>query len=87
MLIMIFLTVYADRTMRRIAIIDNCDHELFIEDINEQELEEKYGGDEQKYIDDNYTFEGDYSWDWITDTEYIPEGESDPMDVEFTELL
>ena len=73
--------------MRRIAIIDHSDHELFIEDVNEQELEEKYGGDEQKYIDENYTFEGDYSWDWITDTQYYPEGESVPMEVEFTELL
>ena len=73
--------------MRRIAIIDHWDHELFIEDINEQGLEEKYGGDEQKYIDDNYTFEGDYSWDWITDTAYTPEGESDPIDVEFTDLI
>jgi hypothetical protein len=73
--------------MRRIAIIDHSDHELFIEDVNEQELEEKYGGDEQKYIDENYTFEGDYSWDWITDAEYIPEGESTPMEVDFAELL
>ena len=73
--------------MRRIAIIDHSDHELLIEDINEQELEEKYGGDEQKYIDENYTFEGDYSWDWITDTQYFPEGESVPMEVDFAELL
>ena len=73
--------------MRRIAIIDHSDHELLIEDVNEQELEEKYGGDEQKYIDENYTFEGDYSWDWITDTQYFPEGESTPMEVDFAELL
>jgi hypothetical protein len=58
-----------------------------IEDINEQELENQYGGDEQKYIDDNYTFEGDYSWDWITDTQYFPEGESNPVDVEFTDWI
>ena len=73
--------------MRRIAIIDHNDHELLIEDINEQELEEKYGGDEQKYIDDNYTFEGDYSWDWITDTQYFEEGETDPIEVEFKDLV
>jgi hypothetical protein len=73
--------------MRRIAIIDHYDHELFIEDIDEQELEEKYGGDEQKYIDENYTFEGDYSWDWITDAAYIPEGETDPVGVEFADLV
>jgi hypothetical protein len=72
---------------RRIAIIDHNEHELLIEDVNEQELEEKYGGDEQAYINDNYTFEGDYSWDWITDTQYFPEGDPDPMEVEFTDWL
>lgn len=71
----------------RIAILDHSSHELLVEDINEQELEKKYGGDEQKYIDENYTFEGDYSWDWITDTQYYPEGESVPMEVDFVELL
>lgn len=54
--------------MRRIAIIDHSTHTLMVEDINEEILEEQYGGDEQKYINDNYTFEGKYSWDWITDT-------------------
>ena len=73
--------------MRRIAIIDHASHELMIEDINEQELEDQYGGDEQKYIDDNYTFEGDYSWDWITDAQYFPEGESDPVDVNFEDMV
>jgi hypothetical protein len=73
--------------MRRIAIIDHASHELMIEDVNEQELENQYGGDEQKYIDDNYTFEGDYSWDWITDTQYFPEGESDPFEVNFEDLV
>ena len=73
--------------MRRIAIIDHASHELMIEDINEQELENQYGGDEQKYIDENYTFEGDYSWDWITDTQYFQEGESVPVDVEFTDWI
>lgn len=73
--------------MRRIAIIDHASHELMIEDVNEQELEDQYGGDEQKYIDDNYTFEGDYSWDWITDTQYFPEGESVPVEVNFEDLV
>ena len=67
--------------MKRIAIIDHNEHELLIEDINEQELEEKYGGDEQKYIDANYTFEGDYSWDWITDVIYYDE-DGDTLEVE-----
>jgi hypothetical protein len=73
--------------MRRIAIIDHNEHELLIEDVNEQELEEKYGGDEQAYINDNYTFEGDYSWDWITDTQYYPEGDPDPIEVEFKDFI
>lgn len=71
---------------RRIAIIDHNEHELLIEDINEQELEEKYGGDEQKYIDDNYDLEN-YSWDWITDTQYFPEGETDPIEVDVKDLV
>ena len=73
--------------MRRIAIIDHNEHELLIEDVNEQELEERYGGDEQAYINDNYTFEGDYSWDWITDTQYFPEGDPDPIEVEFKNFI
>jgi hypothetical protein len=72
--------------MRRIAIINHYSHELMVEDINEKELEAKYGGDEQKYIDDNYTFEGDYSWDWITDAQYFKEGESDPIEIDFDEI-
>jgi hypothetical protein len=73
--------------MRRIAIIDHNEHELLVEDVNEQELQEKYGGDEQAYIDDNYTFEGDYSWDWITDTQYFPEGDPDPLEIEFKDFI
>jgi hypothetical protein len=72
--------------MRRIAIIDHNEHDLIIEDINEEELEEKYGGDEQKYIDANYDLEN-YSWDWITDSYYIPEGESDPIEVDVKDLV
>lgn len=69
--------------MRRIAIIDHTNHTLFVEDVNEEILEGQYGGDEQTYIDDNYTFEGDYSWDWITDAEYISEFEKDPVEINF----
>ena len=72
--------------MRRIAIIDHNEHELLIEDINEQELEEKYGGDEQAYIDDNYDLEN-YSWDWITTVSYFPEGERFPIEVDLKSHL
>ena len=67
--------------MRRIVIIDHSSHTLYVEDVNENELEMEYGGDEQAYIDDNYTFDGEYSWDWIIDAEYIAEGESTPIEI------
>ena len=72
--------------MRRLAIIDHADHTLMVEDVNENELQDNYGGDEQAYIDANYTFEGDYSWDWITDAEYFKEGESDAIEIDFDEI-
>ena len=72
--------------MRRIAIIDHSTHTLMVEDIDEYELKIKYGDDEQKYIDDNYTFEGDYSWDWITDAEYITEFDKDPIEINFKDI-
>ena len=70
--------------MVRLAIIDHTLHRLFIEDVCDEKIEE-YGG-EQEYIDANYTFEGDYSWEYITDTEYYPDGE-EPINVEFSELV
>ena len=67
--------------MARLAIIDHAAHELYIEDINDEVLNaEPYKGDEQAYINDNYTFEGGYSWDYIVDSSY--EGENDgPYDL------
>ena len=73
--------------MRRIAIINHVTHDLFIEDVDEKELEEKYNGDEQSYIDDSYELDGDYSWDWITDITYFPKEDKTPIDVEPTEWL
>lgn len=72
--------------MRRIAIIDHNTHTLMVEDINEKILEGQYGGDEQKYIDENYTFEGEYSWDWITDTQYFSENYSMPIEINFEKV-
>lgn len=72
--------------MRRLAIIDHASHELMVEDVNESVLETEYGGDEQAYINDNYTFEGDYSWDWITDAQYFPMDDSDPIEINFDEI-
>ena len=73
--------------MRRIAIIDHNEHDLIIEDINEEVLEKEYGGDEQKYIDGNYDIEN-YSWDWITDSYYLPDDNyGDLIEVDFSKLV
>ena len=73
--------------MRRIAIIDHNEHDLIIEDINEEVLEKEYGGDEQKYIEDNYDIEH-YSWNWIIDSYYLPNDDNgDFITVEFSKLV
>lgn len=72
--------------MRRIAIIDHSAHTLFVEDIDETLLEDRYNGDEQAYIDDNYTFEGEYSWDYIVDAEYLPIDDKTPIDIDFDDI-
>lgn len=72
--------------MRRLAIIDNVNHTLYVEDINEEILEGQYGGDEQLYIEDNYSLK-EYSWDWITETQYFPEFDKTPIDINFEEMI
>ena len=72
--------------MRRIAIIDHSAHTLFVEDIDETLLEDRYNGDEQAYIDDNYTFEGEYSWDYIVDAEYLPIDDKTPIGIDFDDI-
>lgn len=69
--------------MERIAIIDHYNHRLYIEDIDEDVLQEKYGGEEEAYIKDNYKFEENepWSWEFITATTYFPI-DGDPMDVD-----
>lgn len=71
--------------MRRLAIIDHENHALYIEDINEEILEGQYGGDEQLYIDDNYSLKN-YSWDWITDAQYFLEFEKTPIEINFEDI-
>lgn len=56
--------------MERIAIIDHLEHTLFIEDIDEDELQEKYGGEEEEYIKKNYELSDNWSWEYITKTFY-----------------
>lgn len=71
--------------MKRLAIIDHGNHALYIEDINEEILEGQYGGDEQLYIDDNYSLKN-YSWDWITDAQYFLEFEKTPIEINFEDI-
>ena len=67
--------------MERIAIIDHANHRLFIEDIDEKVLEEKYNCEEEAYIKDKYgDFDGEWSWDYITHSEYCLDEECYDLD-------
>ena len=75
--------------MARLAIIDNVAHTLFIEDVTDEQLE-KYNGEEEAYIRDNYTFEDDnyWTWEYITDIQYIPADDDKlPIELEPAEWL
>ena len=69
----------------KIAVIDHDSHTLYVEDINDDILQGQYGGDEQLYIDDTYNIEN-YSWDYIVDTQYFPEDDKTPVEINFKEL-
>lgn len=69
----------------RIVVIDHESHTLYVEDINDEILQGQYGGDEQLYIDYNYSAKN-YSWDYIVDTQYIPEDDKTPVEINFEEL-
>ena len=51
-----------------LAIIDHLEHQLFIENADENEINEKYNGNEEDYIRDKYNFTDDdlYSWEYLT---------------------
>ena len=51
-----------------LAIIDHLEHQLFIENADEKEIQEKYNGEEEDYIRDKYHFTDDdlYSWEYLT---------------------
>ena len=72
--------------MERIVIIDHDEHKLFIEDISDENLE-KYNGEEEAYIKDNYALGDNWSWDFITRIEYIPSDCDDPIELEPSDLL
>ena len=58
--------------MERIAIIDHEEHALFLEDVDEDILQEKYNGEEEAYIKDRYDLSDNWSWDYITSIWYLP---------------
>ena len=58
---------------RKLCIINHVQHEVYIEIVKVSKLEEKYGGEEEKYIEDMYGFphqylqEGLVTWEWFLD--------------------
>ena len=72
--------------MERLVIIDHANHTVFFEDVDTDFLEENYNGDEEAYIEDSYTFEGDYSWDYVVDVEYVDEN-GDVIDLDIDSWL
>lgn len=58
--------------MERLVIIDHDNHRVFIDDVTDEELA-SYGGEEEKFIKDNYYLKN-YSWDWVTEIQYFPLG-------------
>ena len=72
--------------MERLAILDHAAHKLYIEDVTDEMLQ-PYNGSEEDYIKDNYTFEGDFSWEYIVGAEYYPTTDPTPMDIDFDTLV
>lgn len=71
--------------MERIAILDHDEHRLFVEDITDEVLDAPEWSGYEDYINANYDMER-FSWENIADTLYFPEGESDPIEINFKEL-
>ena len=66
----------------RIVIIDHENHTAFIEDIDTKVLDEKYAGEEEAYIKDNYALGENWSWDYVTEVEMIVAQDFDPIDLD-----
>ena len=71
--------------MERIVILDHDRHCLYIEDVLDEILDAHEWDGEENYIKENYSV-NNFSWDYIVDTEYFPEGESVPIEINFEEL-
>ena len=68
--------------MERIAILDHDEHSLYIEDIPDEVIDSPEWSGEEDYINANYDIEH-YSWDYITEALYLPEGENDFYEINF----
>jgi len=66
--------------IERIAIIDHDNHNLIIDDVDMDILEEKYHGKEEMYISSTYDLDN-YSWDYIINISHFP-AEEEPIDLE-----
>lgn len=64
--------------MERLIIINHSTHEVFFEDVTDEMLE-PYNGEEQAYIDNNYTTEDGISWDYVKGV-YNVVGNGDSID-------
>jgi hypothetical protein len=51
-----------------LAVINHLEHKLFIENADENEIQEKYNGEEEDYIRDKYGFTDEdlFSWEYLT---------------------
>ena len=65
----------------RLAIIDHATHQLYVEDVLNTEIE-KCGGEEE-YIKENYTLDGDFSWDYIAHADYFGLEDKTPTEIFF----
>ena len=77
--------------MERLCIIDHETHKVYIEDVDEDMLDNEYGGEEEEYIKANYACgaSGNFSWDYIIAAEYIPldDGNHYSYDIDFEEII
>lgn len=51
-----------------LAIIDHTNHQLFIENVSDDEIQNKFNGEAEDYIRDKYGFidNDTFSWEYLT---------------------
>ena len=70
--------------MKRIAILQHSDKQLFVEDVLNKDLA-KYPSLEA-YVEDNYYFDENYSVSEIEDASYMGLDDKTPIEIDFKEL-